>query len=72
LDVLAGVDHLGDVPGDPLDLLLQAVLRDRLVGADDLQLRIRDLGELDRGLDRLCGGVGPVGSNHDAIEHLPS
>src|SRR5262249_35454158 len=43
-----------------------------LVGTDDLELRLRELRELDGGPHRLGGGLRAIGSNHYAVEHHPS
>src|SRR4051812_9193407 len=72
LHVLARVDRVGDVAGDARFLIPEASLRDRLVGAHDLKLRVGEPGELDSGLHRRGGGLRAIGSYHYAVEHRSS
>src|SRR4051794_7639092 len=69
VDVLARVDHPLDVVGDLRALLPQALAGDGLVGADELELGLQLRREVHRLLDRLIGGLRPVCTDHDRLEH---
>src|SRR5262245_57724033 len=71
LHVLTGIDGVREVAAHALGLVAETGLRHRLVGTDDLQPRIRELGEPDCRLHRPAGGIRAVGSNHYALEHHP-
>jgi hypothetical protein len=70
VDVLTRVDHPLQVGRRLVGLLAQALPRHRLVGADDLELRVEARGEVDRLPNRLGGGVRPVRSDDDRAEHV--
>ena len=59
VDLLARVDHPLQVRGRLPRLLAQARLGDRLVGRDETEGGSDRLGEVDRLVDGLAGGIGP-------------
>ena len=69
VDVLARADLVLDVGRGVALLALTRRFGDRRVGADDAERGAGELGEVDRLADRLGGGLGAVGPNHDASEH---
>src|SRR5215211_6333634 len=66
--ILAGADGVRDVAGHLRSFAAQALPRNRLVRAYDLELRTTELRELAGLPHRLGGGVGSVGAYNDALE----
>ena len=70
VDVLARVGHPLDVGRQLAGLLAQARLRDRLVGAHELEAGAQLLRQVHRLADRFARGLGAVGTHHDRAKHL--
>ena len=72
VDVLARADGVGDVARDLAALLAQAGGGNRLVGADDVESRTAQPGQLGRLANGLGRRIGPVCTYDDSLEQNPT